>query len=541
MTIHEFTRLVPMGSRIRLHYAGTGNSAPAAGESGIVRECIYSKDDTGEGRQHKIIIENKEGDHTCTLRDVLYVDILDPPDDYGYGYDNIIISEAENHLFRGFNKMFDPNFDPNAPRKDLSEQDIQKNIRDQQYHFRDDFEVPILQTADVLDRYGLDVAARQLRSLAVKDQFERMNDQEWFSLFSHLASKRLELQHHPDASWLRRADAIFCILAPKSRSPYAHIAPHRTAQLVLANLVEDDVSVLAPNAYDLHMNDHVHALDWFLLSFAYFRAGMQESCAYVAMVQSILHRGCFFDNRTNRRLFCCMCGGAHDFTFVKQLLCRCQSEDGTRDMYPKDHLVDMGRLMCWMLYQMGGPAALDAMELLPLAEAKNLTADQLRDMHERMLAYTCKYGPRNRQDRFMAVSGTMSVLLHKLKQKDAITMIDDILTIIDDPILDHGTSIPYSKAMFGYIYEFHGKRGAELREVNGYILGSNLLPYWFSFDLDSCHTDTAIQLQDRYNAADMDHTRLLLPVYFIETPPGSIKGKLATYDLRMIPGGEISL
>ena len=78
-------------------------------------------------------------------------------------------------------------------------------------------------------------------------------------------------------------------------------------------------------------------------------------------------------------------------------------------------------------------------------------------------------------------------------------------------------------------------------KFNGYILGSNLLPYWFSFDLDSCHTDTAIQLQDRYNAADMDHTRLLLPVYFIETPPGSIKGKLATYDLRMIPGGEISL
>ena len=541
MTIHEFTRLVPMGSRIQVYHARTGCSAPVEGVSGIVRECLYSKDVTGEGRQHKIIIENKEGDHTCTLRDVLYVDILDPPDDYGSGYDNIITSEAENHLFRGFNKMFDPKFDPNAPRKNLSEQDIQKNIQSQQYYFKDDFKEPIMQTADVLDKHGLDAAAKQMRSLAVKDQFERMDDHEWYELFFNLASKRMELQHHSAASWLRRCDAILCILAPKSRNPYAHIAPHRCAQLVLANLVEDGDSVLAPDAYALHMNDHVHALDWFILSFAYFRAGMQESCAYVAMVQSILHRGSFFENKINRRLFCCMCGGAHDFTFVKQLLCRCQSEGGIRDMYPKDHLVDLGRLMCWMLYQMGGPAALDAMELLPLAEAKNLTTDQLRDLHERMLAYTCKYGPRNRQDRFMAVSGTMSVILNKLQQKDPVSLIDDILTIIDDPILDHGAPIRSSKAMFGYIYEFHGKRGAELRDVNGYILGSNLLPYWFSFTLDSCHTDTAIQLQDRYNAADMDNTRLLLPVYFIETPPGSMKGKLATYDLRMIPGGEISL
>ena len=140
----------------------------------------------------------------------------------------------------------------------------------------------------------------------------------------------------------------------------------------------------------------------------------------------------------------------------------------------------------------------------------------------------------------MAISGTMSILLHKLQQKDPETLITDILSKIDDPILNLPDAIQSETPMFGYIYEFHGKRGAKLREVNGYILGSNLLPYWFSFNLDY-QTDIAIQLQNRYNEADMDNTRLLLPVHFRSTPPGPTKGKLATYDFCVIPGGEISL
>ena len=141
----------------------------------------------------------------------------------------------------------------------------------------------------------------------------------------------------------------------------------------------------------------------------------------------------------------------------------------------------------------------------------------------------------------MAISGTMRVLLQMLQEKNPLALVEDILSIIDDPILDNSISLQGSNPLFGSIYEFHGKRGAELRDVNGYILGSNLLPYWFSFNLDSRNTDTALQLQNKYNAADMDNNRLLLPVYFFEAPPGPIKGKLATYDLRMIPGGEISL
>lgn len=504
MTIYEFCRCIPMGSRVRIVYWNQNRTKGELAKVGVVFACQYSEDRAEHGGQHIITLKD---DHDkpwdCRIGDVAYVDILSLPEDYECAENGITVSNAAKRLYQNFNDMMD-----------------YSKMKDFRFAVKEDFCDQIMQIVPVMEQCGLISAAQQLCNLAGTNQFLPMPDFGWYALFEELAAKRTEVEQlqRPERMYLRRGEALLCCFGYK-KHPNPNVLRY-VAELTLINLIEQNAVVLPPEAYAERHSEMEQALDWFLMANVYRLTNMQESCTYVALVQSILHRGALFDNQANRRLFIYMCGSAHDFTFLRQLLGRTCEQNGERDSYPGAHLANLGRLMCWMLYQLGGSGVLDAMELLPAVVAQNNTTEQYRQLQERMLTYTCKYAPRNRNDRFMAVSNAMRILLQKLQSRDVVLQ---------------------SENQYGYIYEFHGTRGAYLNEVNGHILGANLLPYRFSYSMDTYDIQAPLQLQNKYDEANMDGSYLLVPVYFSELPPNTRKSRLGATNLQIIPKGDILL
>lgn len=511
MTIHEFTRYIPLGSTVKISLWNENRTSayrPKASE-GMVFDCLYSQDRGSQDCNHIVRIRTKNGEtQQFPLSKIAYVDIVSMPDDFGIDDIGNDVTSLTTHLFTHFNDFMDPG-----------------KFKDTRFSLKNEFPAALESLAQVLARHELTAAADQIRSLSQNGHTAPMPDPHWHDTFSNLAVKRAEAEQSsdPDAVCLRRGEALLCCFA--HRKHFYPDALRYAASLTVKNLVQENTQVLPPSAYLDRHNDPDKALDWFILAAVYFSCQIQNSCTYAALVQCILHRGSFFENHVNRRLFCYLCGSAHDYTLMSYLLSRLQQTEHGVSQHtpcPERHLTDLGRLMCWMLYQMGGAGAMDAAELIALVEAENHTTDQLHHLQEVMLIFCHKYAPRNRNDRFLAVSNTMRILLTQMQNRDSVLGID-------------------SHRRYGYIYDFHGPRGAYLEEVNGHIMGTDLLPYWFSYSIDSFDIQVPTQLQNLYHGTTAEGGHILVPVLFSETPPGPKKFRFGAANLSIIPGGVIAL
>lgn len=495
MTIHEFTRCIPLGSAIRIYPSAKSSGAAATGpETGVVVACNYP--------DNRIQLQARDGSARFHhLGDIAYVEILRLPPDFGSGESGVSVSEATRHLLA---------------RIDCNPADINQY----RLSLKDDFSSASAPLVQVLESEGLTTAANQIRSLVNNSNTYPMPESQWEAMFQDLtlAREAAESRNLPSAPDLCRAEALLNIFAAKKAGLDAL---RYGASLVVDSLIRSGVKVLPPDAYSSRLADERAALDWFLLANVYLKCHMQNECAYVALLQSVICRGRLFDNHTNRKVFCLLCGDAHDFTFMKQILGRWSDKDGLlRDEYPRDHLMDMGRLMCWMLYQMGGQGALDSFELLAPVTAESHTNGQLQDLHERMLLYAHKYAPRNRNDRFTAISRSMALLLEA--------------AATGYPMIPENWE-------YGYIYEFHGACGVYHGEFTGHILGINLIPYRFSYSAESYDLSVPRELQNIYLNASEEINHRLVSVLFQELLPGSKKSRLQAVNLKPQAGGVIDL
>lgn len=503
MTIHEFTRYIPLGSKVKLHF----KDATQASECGVVCKCQYLTTSTAsQSAQHTLWLQTDSSEERAfLLHTISYIDILALPEDYGTGENGLNITEASTHLFSKFNALMDPNA-----------------IQGQRLTLQNDFHEPVCRIMDVMNKRGFNDAAAQINALEQNGQIASMAKDKWFDLFDGLESalKEAYQNNDPDICFLRRGLALLCCYASKQH-PVAHDALRIAAQLLVENLVQEKTAILQPDAYAEHRNEPDQALDWFLLAHFYRVCDVQNSCTYTALVQSILRLGRFFQNKVNRKIFCFLCGSAHDFTLLSQFLRRSNGE--IRELYPKDQLLDFGHLMCWMLYQLGGIGILDSAELISSTTSNELTTKQQADLHERLLAYTLKYMPRNRNDRFTTISGTMDQLLTLMFENDPRTWPE------------------YDGRAFGYIYEFNGNRGARQKDYSGHLLGCDLIPHRFYYHSDYDDMDNAYRLLETYHTAAEEGKHTLVPTRFYTDYTGPKKSRPAAYDLKLLAGGNVYL
>lgn len=502
MTIHEFLRYIPLGSEVAIHL----NTADKrnADHRGTVVEYRFHPAAYSGGSGYQINLLLPDGNtYPVYPKDIDYVELISPPQDYGTDVSGRTVSDAADKLFSVVN--------------DFRNKD---KINQMPFSLKGAFQEPLRKMIGALNRRNLEPAAEQIGRLSTNGSVQGNHDLYWDSLFETLLQARVDAVANgdPDAVLLRRSEALMYCFAYKKCKGVTHRPLHDAVELIRENLVEQRSSVLPVTAFADGISKQDQALDWFLLAVAYHHCKVQDSCTYVAMVQSMLHQGSLFTNEYNRRMFCYLCGSAHDFTMIREILESYHMTGGGSH----EQLRDLGKLMCWMLYQLGGQGCLDASELLPLVTCKNaLDNAQLRDLQERMLSFSYKYAPRNRKDRFMALSDAMKLMLERLQTQP----------------LDQE-----DEKYFGYIYEFHGPRGVLLSEVNGHILGDSLLPYRFTLSMD-VYEDIGliVDLQNIYDEAEADVNHTLTAVRFREALAGIRPNRQGAYDLSIIPGGMVRL
>lgn len=503
MTIFEVARYVPLGSTVTLFEWNRLRTEADRGKQhrGIIMELRYG----AAGSAHRIVLHRDGSELVIPVEDIANIEIEKQPADYDVSATGVAIDQAAwsmHGTVREFMKYM------NSFKRQELDLSFQTELPDETE-----------QLCTVLSRVGLDKAVDLIRN------WKKLSFEKWQMLFEqmYVARTDAEATADPDTRWLRRAEAYICCRARKdngfiydreNKDPIAY-----AIGLLVRNLAENKAKIRDESSFGDGTYDRELAMDWMLLGLCYHRSGMHSSCAYAALIQSVIQMGRFYENSKNRQTFIHLCANAHDFMFLRYLL-EWYRADGRRQT--RAALKEIGCCVCWMMYQMGGSGILDAADLL--ASVDGSTESSLPQFRERMLAYVYKYAPRNRNDRYMAITYAMGRLLERLSKQ----MDEDA----EEPELDYNR--------FGYLYEFHGGKDLPVGYYDGFILGQDFLSYRISYPADSYHR-LPLMIQAMSERARETGERAVFEVRFDPQPAGLLYRYQADSDFRFENGGMFDL
>lgn len=486
MTIFEVARYIPLGSDV------TAVMRNRTEHRGVMTAMYYGDKEFG----HAIVLLRRTGELILPVADISYFRIEAQPKDYDIGPSGIPIDQAAWRMLgtvREYMKYMTP-----SKRQELD------------LTFQKDFPDETARMCSALDRAGLEKASELIGN------WRKIGFDQWQTLFKRMYEARISAERSgdPDAPWLRRAEAYICCRARKENNYIYDIEacdPIAYAiKLLVRNLVHDQVTIRDEADFGNGPVDRMAAMDWLLLALCYHRSGMHASCAYTALIQSVLNLGSLFSSEKNRQTLIHLCANAHDFTFLRYVLERGRAVDAGQTL---QELKAVGKCVCYMTYQMGGSGILDAADLL--ASVEGGTEQSLPQLRERLLAYVYKYIPRNRNDRYMAIKDAMDILLKALPK------------LLQEP---------EQEDKFGCLYEFHGGKDLPNGYYDGYILGQDFLSYRISYPADTYHR-LPLQIQAMSARARETGERAVFGVRFYPSPAGMLYRYQADSEIEFEDGG----
>ena len=522
MTIFEITRYIPLGSRVTISEWDPRKVAPDPKKEhrGIVTGYHYGT----HGAPHTVTLEESSGTRTYPAAGIAHIKIEGQPVDFDTNVSGTSIDQAAwtmTETVREYMKYMTPSM-----RQQLD------------LEFQTEFPAQTACICSALDRAGIPQAR------AMIEHWKGLSFDKWQALFQALYQARIAAEESgdPDARYLRQAEAYICCRGRKENCfiyEQEDVDPIAYAiSLLVRNLVSAKARIREEDTFSPQNANMDLALDWYLLALCYHRSGAHTSCAYVALVQSILSRGCFLTHPKNRQTFMHLCGNAHDFTFLRHLLEHSRHAKPAQSM---DELKAFGNCICWMMYQMGGSGILDAADLL--VSIQGCTPQSLSQLRERALAYVYKFMPRNRNDRYMAITDAMRQLLIRLAptrddipddvpahQHDA--LLEDMQTTLQDNMLDG--------SLLGYLYEFHGESNLPVSSFDGFILGQDFLSYRISYPADS-YNRLPVMIQAKSARTRQTGERAVFAVRFYPSPAGMLYRYQADSEFEFEQGGLFDL